>query len=96
MDKTAAILTFTPIDSTVDQATITAFRNDAHRCSYGETLPFEEDSYLKWIETRVARFETQATRLSSICVNRQAPMRMHEGLFYIYGPFAWTTNCECS
>lgn len=56
MDKTAAILTFTTIDPTVDRATITAFRNDAHRCSYEETLPFEEESYLKWVETRVDRF----------------------------------------
>ncbi|MCT4776468.1 MULTISPECIES: GNAT family N-acetyltransferase [Exiguobacterium] len=56
MDKTAKILTFTTIDPAIDRATITAFRNDAHRCSYGETCPFEEASYLKWIERRVDRF----------------------------------------
>lgn len=56
MYKTAVILTFTTIDPAIDRATITAFRNNAHRCSYGEKFPFEEASYLKWIETRVDRF----------------------------------------
>ncbi|WP_214761555.1 GNAT family N-acetyltransferase [Exiguobacterium sp. s146] len=49
-------MTFTTIDSTVDRATIIAFRRDADRCSTGDPVRFEESLYLKWLETRASRF----------------------------------------